>query len=63
MQAVTLGAVPVENPPSPGATAPFDKSDLALTRRARRINRELTLLYPDAHCELDFTNALELSVH
>jgi endonuclease-3 len=62
MQAVTLGAVPVENPPSPGATAPFDKSDLALTRRARRINRELTLLYPDAHCELDFTNALELSV-
>ena len=38
------------------------ESPLALTRRARRINRELAELYPDAHCELDFTNALELSV-
>jgi endonuclease-3 len=35
---------------------------LALTRRARRINRELGELYPTAHCELDFTNPLELSV-
>jgi endonuclease-3 len=35
---------------------------LALTRRARRINRELGLLYPTAHCELDFRNPLELSV-
>jgi endonuclease-3 len=42
---------------------PFaDETPLALTRRARKINRELALLYPDAHCELDFTNALELSV-
>jgi endonuclease-3 len=41
-------------------TAP--ETPLALTRRARRINRELALLYPDAHCELDFTNPLELSV-
>ncbi len=39
-----------------------DETPLALTRRARRINRELAALYPDAHCELDFTNALELSV-
>ena len=38
------------------------ESPLALTRRARRINRELADLYPDAHCELDFTDALELSV-
>ena len=38
------------------------ESPLALARRARRINRELAELYPDAHCELDFTNALELSV-
>lgn len=38
------------------------ETPLALTRRARRINRELAELYPDAHCELDFTNALELSV-
>jgi len=35
---------------------------LALVRRARRINRELTQLYPDAHCELDYTDALELLV-
>jgi endonuclease-3 len=33
-----------------------------LVRRARRINRELALLYPDAHCELDFTSPLELLV-
>jgi endonuclease-3 len=31
-------------------------------RRARRINRELTLLYPDAHTELNFTTPLELLV-
>ena len=41
---------------------PKDETPLALTRRARRINRELAELYPDAHCELDFTNALELAV-
>jgi len=40
----------------------IDESPLALTRRARRINRELGLLYPDAHTELDFTTPLELSV-
>ena len=40
----------------------FTETPLALTRRARRINKELALLYPDAHCELDFTDALELSV-
>ena len=38
------------------------ESPLALTRRARRINRELGELYPDAHTELDFTTPLELSV-
>src|SRR5881227_1488123 len=38
------------------------ESHLALTRRARRMNRELAQLYPDAHIELDFTNPLELSV-
>ncbi len=35
---------------------------MALVRRARRINRELAALYPDAHCELDFTTPLELAV-
>ncbi len=39
-----------------------DESPVARTRRARRINRELADLYPDAHCELDFTTPLELSV-
>ncbi|MCA1713148.1 MAG: endonuclease III [Actinobacteria bacterium] len=38
------------------------ESPLALTRRARRINRELAALHPDAHCELDFTTPLELAV-
>lgn len=31
-------------------------------RRARRINRELALRYPDAHCELNFGSVLELLV-
>ena len=39
-----------------------DETPLALTRRARRINRELSALYPNAHIELDFANPLELSV-
>ena len=38
------------------------ETPLALTRRARRTNKELAALYPDAHCELDFTNPLELAV-
>lgn len=38
------------------------ESSLALTRRARRINRLLAARYPDAHCELNFTNPLELLV-
>ena len=35
---------------------------LGLVRRARRTNRELAAIYPEAHCELDFTNPLELAV-
>jgi endonuclease III len=37
-------------------------SRIALVRRARRINRELAAMYPDARCELDFTTPLELLV-
>jgi endonuclease-3 len=37
-------------------------SRTALVRRARRINRELALMYPDAHTELDFTTPLELLI-
>ncbi len=39
-----------------------DPSRTALVRRARRINRELALLYPDAHTELNFASPLELLV-
>jgi len=38
------------------------QTPLALVRRARRMARELALLHPDAHCELDFTTPLELAV-
>ncbi|AYY15185.1 endonuclease III [Actinobacteria bacterium YIM 96077] len=31
-------------------------------RRARKINRELATLYPDAHCELDFSTPFQLLV-
>src|SRR3954467_6773335 len=51
-EALTLGLVARKTP----------ESRLALVRRARRMNRELAALYPDAHCELDFTNPLELIV-
>ena len=44
------------------ATAERQESRLALTRRARRINKELGELYPNAHCELNFSNPLQLSV-
>jgi endonuclease-3 len=37
-------------------------SRTALVRRARRINRELAKMYPEAHCELDFRSPLELLV-
>jgi endonuclease-3 len=48
-----------------GRVRPLDVSDesaVARTRRARRINRVLAETYPDAHCELDFSSPLELTV-
>lgn len=39
-----------------------EETPLARKRRARAIDRGLAEDYPDAHCELDFTNPLELSV-
>ena len=50
VDAVTVAARSEQEPP------------LALVRRARRIHRILTERYPDARCELDFTNPLELLV-
>ncbi|MDQ4037455.1 MAG: endonuclease III [Actinomycetota bacterium] len=38
------------------------ETSLSRTRRARRINAELARIHPDAHCELDFSNPLELLV-
>lgn len=47
-----------------GQTAGKDAAPgrLALVRRARRTARELAVIHPDAHCELDFTSPLELAV-
>jgi endonuclease-3 len=57
---------PVRRPTRAARTgaSPFDpdESSLARTRRARRMARELAVIHPDAHCELDFTNAFELLV-
>lgn len=39
-----------------------DETPTALVRRARKVNGVLTELYPDAHCELNFSNPLELLV-
>jgi len=43
-------------------TAAVPPSHTALVRRARRIDRELALMYPDAHTELNFSTPLELLV-
>ena len=42
--------------------AKIPTTPLARTRRARQLNSALGEGYPDAHCELDFTTPLELSV-
>lgn len=41
---------------------PGARPDVGLVRRARKINRILAETYPEARCELDFTNPLELLV-
>jgi endonuclease III len=58
-------APPTTQKPPPKArrkAAKAEPSRTALVRRARRINRELGELYPDAHTELNFTTPLELLV-
>ncbi len=47
------GRTPAEPPPAP---------DTALVRRARRIDRQLAVAYPDARCELDFGSPFQLLV-
>ncbi|SDL38825.1 DNA-(apurinic or apyrimidinic site) lyase /endonuclease III [Glycomyces sambucus] len=38
------------------------ETDLAKKRRARRIDRLLAAAHPDAHCELDYADPLQLAV-
>lgn len=45
-----------------GSGARPAETRLGLVRRARRMNRLLARAFPDAHCELDFGNPLELAV-
>jgi endonuclease III len=39
-----------------------EETRVGLVRRARRMNRALAQAFPHAHCELDFTTPLELTV-
>jgi endonuclease-3 len=57
---VTEGA---EAKPSKGKVSKWEaETRLGLIRRARRMNRALATAFPHVYCELDFTNALELTV-
>lgn len=47
---------------SEAALSETARPDVALVRRARRINRILAQEYPDARCELDYQNPFELLV-
>jgi len=38
------------------------ETELGRKRRARRMARELALIHPDAHCELDYSSPLQLAV-
>src|SRR5215470_15949286 len=38
------------------------ETELGRKRRARRMARELALIHPDAHCELDHSSPLQLAV-
>jgi endonuclease-3 len=46
----------------PAPAVPAALQGVALTRRARKVYRELHKLYPYAHCELDFESPLQLLV-
>lgn len=46
----------------PAARPQIPKPETSLVRRARKVNRVLEQAYPDAGCELDFTNPFELLV-
>ena len=46
----------------PRKLVPAVPPTVSLVRRARKMDRTLADTYPDAHCELDFTTPLELTV-
>lgn len=46
----------------PEWVTPLGETRIALVRRARKIGRVLAATYPDARCELDYTNPYELLV-
>ena len=48
--------------PAPVAPPALEPPPTSLVRRARKIDRVLAETYPDARCELDFTNAFELLI-
>lgn len=53
---------PTTRRPPQASPAIDGESDLSVTRRVRRMTRALAEGFPDAHCELDFANPLELAV-
>ncbi len=57
-----MGVRPLWQPGSVATKAKIPATPLARTRRARQLALRLAVGYPDAHCELDFTNPLELAV-
>ncbi|AWB83221.1 endonuclease III [Corynebacterium liangguodongii] len=64
MTKTTVASLTPQRHRRPGShpAAVGSETNLGRTRRARRINRTLTVVFPDAHAELDFTNPLELLV-
>jgi endonuclease-3 len=59
---VSSQAVPATPSAKRTAKRVADETDLGRTRRARRIHRLLEERFPDARCELNFRNPLELLV-
>ena len=54
--------VDLSSPAAADVRDPIGETTLALTRRARKMNKMLAAIHPDAHCELDFRTPLELLV-
>lgn len=46
----------------PRATGATNKNEMARIHQARAINQQLTELYPDAHCALDYQTPIQLLV-